>query len=189
MCKNFCKNVCVKITYTLIIGAIFGFGLFYSFDIYRESLMLRKSGFESESRHTVTLCDQIAFVQSPVLHIPITTGYYNQGSQCFSGNEGYPGDEYQYYYFKNNKTIPVYYVTDDDTLTIVKAEVRCVSADWLENDGTLSAVYYITSACSYGFLIVAISVILCIWFFCAGWCKYLCCKEKEQLGVPGSVYV
>ncbi|CAL6092521.1 Hypothetical_protein [Hexamita inflata] len=178
MCEGCCKALWVKITYTLFVGVIFVSSLIFSFDIYMQSHMFQNYQFKNTAPEFRLGCQDEAFIKSPLFHIPITSGFYNKDTQCFSGTRTSSLEEF--YNYKEGKSTTVEVNTTVNGVYFMKeVNINCVSKEYVDEDPNNSIVYYVSAGCSWGGLNLAILLLICIWFCCSDWCRCCCCHQKD----------
>ncbi|CAL6046814.1 Hypothetical_protein [Hexamita inflata] len=187
MCQGCCKALCVKISYTILIAAVFVTGLFFSFDVYMQSLMFQSNKFQNAKPQVGLGCPTEATIKSPLFHIPIGEGYYNSATQCFSNTQNL-GE--MFFNYKDGKQTSVYIKTTENGEYVSKeVDVKCVSVKYVNEDDSNSIVYYISAGCSWGGLGLGALLLLCVWFCCSDWCRCCCCKPKVGIVTNGHIYV
>ncbi|CAL6082198.1 Hypothetical_protein [Hexamita inflata] len=178
MCQNCCKALCVKVSYTVLIAVVFAVGLFFSFDVYAQSLMFQSNKFENEIPVPGLGCPTEATIKTPLFRIPIGEGYYNAGSQCFSATRNLAETFFNY---KNGESTSVYINTTENGAFIMKSvPVTCVSTEFVNDNDSNATVYTVSAVCSWGGLALGIMLLLCIWFCCNDWCRCCCCRPKDN---------
>ncbi|CAL6109865.1 Transmembrane_domain-containing protein [Hexamita inflata] len=189
MCQGCCKALCVKISYTILIGAVFATGLFFSFDVYLQSLMFQSNKFQNAAPVThLAGCHDEASIKTSLTHIPIGSGYYNSITKCFSAEKDVAADEY--FNYKNGDSTQVYVNTSvDGSYTMKPVDVTCVSKEYVNEDQSNAIVYYVSAGCSWGGLGLGALLLICIWFCCSDWCRCCCCKPKVGIVTNGHIYV
>ncbi|CAL6049588.1 Hypothetical_protein [Hexamita inflata] len=185
-----CKAFCVKITYTLIIGAIFVVALLVSFDVYLQSRMFQSNQFDGATV-SHTCANQDAYIKSSMFNLLVGYGYYNPATECFSEKE--TGQESFNNYYDGIQTTVFVNTTVNGSYVLKEKVIKCVSQEFINGD-TNSIMYYLTASCAWGGLILGILILLCIWTCCVDWCRCcccrcLCCQKKEGIVSDSHVYV
>ncbi|CAL6046774.1 Hypothetical_protein [Hexamita inflata] len=181
--QHCCKALWVKIFYTVIITVVFVVGLMLSFDVYMISRLFRSWYFQFPAE-TKEGCAQLATIKSPVFHMIIGQGFYNPTTQCFSTQNK---TSEQFISFKQNLETFIFTQTFENGQYIEKqVNLKCVSQKYVMEDEANSAIYYISSICSWGGLALAVLLLACIWFCCSDWCRCCCCESRKSIEIaPG----
>ncbi|CAL6046748.1 Hypothetical_protein [Hexamita inflata] len=175
---NCCKAFCVKITYTILFGAMFTVGLLLSFDVLIKQYNFHGRAFDTDTSKTQMGAVIEAQIRSPIFSMPLDFGYYNPNTKCFS-NDMHAAE--QFYYYSDDRTTTVRVHGED-------MDVECVSVNYVDNDDGNIIIYQTSLWCSFGGLILAVVLLLCIWCCCSSWCRCCCCKEVQYSKIQ-MVYV
>ncbi|CAL6086997.1 Transmembrane_domain-containing protein [Hexamita inflata] len=157
----------VKITYTLLLLAVFGIGLVFSFDFMITSKQYLPKSFDLSREFTFSPSDLMkAKIQTNILSFNLEQGYYSESNKSFSSNN----ETDKFFRFKDNLT----QVEGADSWS---HEVRFVSREFIyNNEDKFQNMYTIALASTITGFALPVIVILVIWVGCIGWCE--CDKQK-----------
>ncbi|CAL6088527.1 Hypothetical_protein [Hexamita inflata] len=183
-----CKVFCVKITYTLIIGAIFVVALLISFDVYLQSRMFQSNQFDGVTV-SHTCANQDAHIKSSMFNLLVGQGYYNPATECFSEKE--TGQDSFYNYYNGMQTTVFVNTTVNGSYVLKEKVIKCVSNEFINGDSN-NIMYYLTASCAWGGLILGILILLCIWTCSVDQYRHYCCRQnlcqKKQVLVWDRIY-
>ncbi|CAL6049573.1 Hypothetical_protein [Hexamita inflata] len=176
----------VKLTYTIIITLLFSVGLFFSFDVLLTSSQFLPDKVDTSKVLVKKLYNeaQRAEVHTKVTNFKLdkTQAYHHPQSTCLLDlmDTTYT----TYYNLANNRAIEIYGAEDKQY-----HKVNCLSQYYIQhNQKQFISMYQASLACSIIGIVLPVSAIVLIWFFCIDWCKckIQCGKKDEFTRIEGN---